>query len=96
MSEAIESPAKEAAGTIATQRPASLRDCVQHALTNYFAKLEGQTPADLYDMVIAEIEAPLFEIVMDHTRGNQSKAAILLGISRGTLRKKLKIYGIIE
>jgi Fis family transcriptional regulator len=47
-------------------------------------------------MVLAEVEVPLLEAVMEYTKGNQSRAAILLGLSRGTLRKKLKIYGMLE
>ena len=71
-----------------------LRESVQRALDNYFAQIGDETIANVYDMVLAEVEAPLLESIMKYTRGNQSKAAILLGISRGTLRKKLKIYDI--
>ncbi len=72
----------------------TLRESVNIAIKNYFDSLEGQTPSELYDMVLAEIEAPLLERVMEYTRGNQTKAAIILGLNRGTLRKKLKIYGL--
>ena len=41
-----------------------------------------------------EVEEPLFKVVMNHVEGNQSRAAIILGINRGTLRKKLKEFGI--
>ena len=67
---------------------------VQQSLQNYFAQLEGADPTDLYGMVLAEMEVPLLRIVMRHTGYNQSKAAKILGISRGTLRKKLAIYKI--
>ncbi|MDP4870221.1 MAG: DNA-binding transcriptional regulator Fis, partial [Gammaproteobacteria bacterium] len=50
---------------------------------------------DLYDLVLAEVEAPLLAAVMHQTRGNQSKAAIVLGLNRGTLRTKLKQYGLL-
>lgn len=70
----------------------TLRESVKKALSNYFSKLGDQTPNELYDMVSLEVEPPLLEAVMSFTRGNQSKAAIILGISRGTLRKKLKQY----
>jgi len=46
-------------------------------------------------MVLGEVEKPLLEVVMKHTKGNQSNAAKALGLSRGTLRKKLKIYGML-
>lgn len=71
-----------------------LRECVKQALENYFTHLEGHTPADLYDLVLEEIEIPLLEAVMLYVRGNQCKAAILLGISRGTLRKLLQKYNL--
>ena len=71
-----------------------LRECVRHAVERYFANLDGHAPSQFYQMVLAEIEAPLLEVVMRHTRGNQSKAAALLGINRGTLRKKLRQYGL--
>jgi Fis family transcriptional regulator len=45
-------------------------------------------------MFLQEVETPLLETVMAYVRGNQSKAAELLGINRGTLRKKLKMYGL--
>ena len=48
----------------------------------------------MYELVLSEIEAPMLEEVMTYTRGNQTRAANLLGINRGTLRKKLKKYGM--
>lgn len=66
------------------------------ALDQYFAALNGDRPGDLYDLVIGEVERPLFEAVMDYTQGNQSQAAGILGINRGTLRKKLKTYSLIQ
>ena len=74
----------------------SLRSSVQQSLENYFAQLDGQTPANLYSMVLAEVEKPLLNMVLKLTNGNQSKAAIILGISRGTLRKKMAIYGFLD
>ena len=47
---------------------------------------------NLYQLIVEEIEAPLFRTVMEMTRYNQSKAARVLGVSRGTLRTKLKRY----
>lgn len=76
-------------------QPQPLRRSVQEALQNYFGKLGNVLVNNLYEMVLAEVEAPLLDVVMRHTRGNQSKAAHLLGLSRGTLRKKLKIYGFL-
>jgi Fis family transcriptional regulator len=73
----------------------SLRDCVQSTMENYFRHLGGQNVTDVYDMVLQEIEAPLLEVVMKNTRQNQTKAAEMLGLNRGTLRKKLKRYGLL-
>ena len=46
-------------------------------------------------MVLAEVEAPLLEEIMAYTRNNQTKASRMLGLNRGTLRKKLKLYGLL-
>lgn len=72
-----------------------LHDSVRQALESYFLQLKGQAPNNLYELVLAEVEVPLLEAVMEYTKENQSRAAILLGLSRGTLRKKLKIYGML-
>ena len=73
-----------------TNKP--LRDSVKQALRNYLAQLDGQDVNDLYELVLAEVEHPM--LVMQYTRGNQTRAATMLGINRGTLRKKLKQYGM--
>ena len=77
-----------------TNNVMSLQESVSYALQQYFAKLDGQTPANLYDLVLAEVEKPLLEMVLKLTNENQSKAAIMLGISRGTLRKKMALYNL--
>jgi Fis family transcriptional regulator len=71
-----------------------LRHHAERALTDYFANLNGHRPAQLYDMVLREIEEPLFRAVLDYASGNQSQAAVILGINRGTLRKKLRQFGL--
>ena len=76
-------------------QPQPLRDSVENALQNYFAHLDGEPPKNVYQMVLSEIEAPLLECVMKYTKSNQTKASILLGLNRGTLRKKLKQYGLL-
>ncbi len=68
----------------------------EDALDQYFTTLNGDRPGDLYDLVIGEVERPLFKVVMDYTQGNQSQAASILGINRGTLRKKLRTYSLIQ
>ena len=73
----------------------NLHACVKQSVERYFADLSGEPAGNLYDLVLAEIEKPLFEAVLKQTKGNQSKGAILLGLSRGTLRKKLKQHGFL-
>jgi Fis family transcriptional regulator, factor for inversion stimulation protein len=73
----------------------TLRDNVDKALKNYFSHLDGQPITDLYQLVLAEVEAPLLESVMSYTKDNQTKASTILGLNRGTLRKKLKQYGML-
>jgi len=77
-----------------TNRP--LRKHTEDALKQYFATLNGDRPGDLYELVLGEVEGPLFKAVMDYTGGNQSQAAGILGINRGTLRKKLKTYELLQ
>jgi Fis family transcriptional regulator len=72
----------------------SLAEHIKQVLQNYYKDLEGHEPAHLYQLVLQEVERPLLESVMEYTRGNQSKASIVLGLNRGTLRKKLKQYDI--
>jgi len=68
----------------------------EDALDQYFTTLNGDRPGELYNLVIGEVERPLFKAVMDYTQGNQSQAAGILGINRGTLRKKLRTYLLIK
>ena len=71
-----------------------LRDQVTSALHEYFSKLEGTSASNIYELVLAEVEAPLLEIVMQYAKGNQTRAAQWLGLNRGTLRKLLAKYGL--
>lgn len=67
---------------------------VRRAVEQYFLKLNGHPAADLYDMVVGEVERPLIETVLAHTGHNQTRAAKVLGMSRSTLRKKMDQYNI--
>ena len=69
-----------------------LSSLTDECLHSYFANLNGHKPGDLYQLVMGEVEKPLFRAVLTYTNGNQSEAAEILGINRGTLRKKLKVY----
>ncbi len=78
-----------------TNRPqTTLRDSVKQTMDAYLKQLDGHSTGQVYNMFLQEVETPLLETVMAYVRGNQSKAAELLGINRGTLRKKLKMYGL--
>lgn len=57
--------------------------------------MSGQPVRNLHELVIKEVEEPLLTAVMAHTCNNQSKASIMLGLNRGTLRTKLKQYGLL-
>jgi len=71
-----------------------LGENVKVAMEKYFADLDGHQPSDLYELVISQVEKPLFEVVMQHTRGNMRRASELLGLNRGTLRNRLIKYGL--
>jgi two-component system nitrogen regulation response regulator GlnG len=72
-----------------------LADAVELHLARYFATFGRDLPPDgLFDRVLAEVERPLLRLSLAAARGNQLKAARLLGINRNTLRKKLTERGI--
>ena len=77
-----------------TQAQKPLRDSVKPAVNKYLKQLDNTDIENLYELVMAEVEAPMLEEIMTFTRGNQTRASIMLGINRGTLRKKLKQYGM--
>lgn len=71
-----------------------LRDHVATSIRRYLGDLDGSDNGDLYEIALRELEIPLFAEVLDHCEGNQSRAAMMLGIHRATLRKKLREYGL--
>ncbi len=87
------SPRNGASTVRVKNRP--LRDYTEEALQKYFGDLNGHRPGDLYELVLGEVEEPLFKTVLDYTKGNQSVAAEILGINRATLRKKLRHYQLL-
>ncbi len=71
--------------------PDSLSGAVERHLAAYFgAHHDGLPAAGLYDRILREIERPLVTLSLNATRGNQIKAAELLGLNRNTLRKKIR------
>lgn len=85
--------AKSGATALQANQTEPLGECVRKALHFYLLNLDGHEVTDLHEMVIAEVERPMLEIVLAHTLGNQTRAARLLGMSRSTLRKKIAHYG---
>lgn len=79
---------------IEADRNDPLSKCVEDALAFYLENMAGHTITKLYDLVLEEVERPLFETVLKHTNGNLSQAAKMLGMTRATLRKRLGNYGI--
>lgn len=69
-----------------------LQDLVYTLVTRFLAENKSKSVTDLYDMILCEVEPPLLQAVMEKRRGNQLQAAKMLGISRGTIRKKLQRY----
>lgn len=78
----------------AAKGQSALRDCVTQAVKRFLVDMDEQIDCELYDLVLREVEAPLFAEVLRHYQGNQTRAAEALGINRATLRKKLKRYGL--
>jgi Fis family transcriptional regulator len=93
---AIKANGTNGAGLKSHGRELPLRSHTERVLHEYFTSLNGHRPARLYDMVMREVELPLFRAVLDYAAGNQSCAAVILGINRGTLRKKLRALGLSE
>ena len=69
---------------------------VRRSVEQYFKALNGEQPVAVYEMVINEVERPLLEVVMREVKGNQSRAARILGINRNTLRKKRKHHSLSD
>lgn len=76
------------------QEISQLSHAVKHSIRRYLFELDGTQPNNMYDLVLKQVEQPLFEAILEHTKGNQSRAAELLGLNRGTLRKKLRSYNL--
>ena len=73
-----------------------LKELVRKQIDKYFDELDGEIPQDLYDLVVGEVEHALLEATLHQSNNNQSKAAEMLGISRGTLRTRMKLFGLLS
>ena len=71
-----------------------LSENVREAMESYFDDLEGHEVSDLYELFLSQVEKPMLEVVLEKTGGNITRASAMLGLNRGTLRTRLKKYGI--
>ena len=86
----LSDPAPDTAGTTVAHDE-SIGDSIERHLSAYFdAHGEALPPPGLYERVLREVERPLVSLTLGATRGNQLKAAALLGLNRNTLRKKIR------
>ncbi len=76
------------------RRKQPIRRSITSALELYLGDMNGHDVHDLYHVVMEEVEPAILDVAMQHAESNQSQAAEMLGISRSTLRKKLKQYGL--
>jgi Fis family transcriptional regulator len=83
--------------TIESHNQLPLADHVKNTLSTYFKNMvgTGMTPENIYALIISEVELGLIEATMEYTSGNQFQAAKVLGINRGTFRKKVAFYGML-
>lgn len=81
--------------TTSSEKSQGLAASVERHLKTYFAAHEEHRPASgLYGIVLQEVERPLLRLVLEECRGNQLRAAALLGLNRNTLRKKIRELGL--
>ena len=88
----------EAALPVAAERipleDISFEDMIRGKLVRFLRRMDGYAVGDLYEQVLARVERPLLELIMEHTGGNQVRAAEILGLNRNTLRRKLRERGL--
>lgn len=95
-SDALPPHPEQAAFSLESSR-CSLREAVERAMASYFDDVDDEALiSDLYELVLSEVEAPLLQAVLKQTDGNRSRASTMLGLNRGTLRKKLKQHGLLD
>ncbi|WXU00415.1 MAG: DNA-binding protein Fis [Catillopecten margaritatus gill symbiont] len=69
-----------------------LPKCINDKLDRYFAQLESEQVSGVHKMVMNEVESITLKYVLDKVEQNQSEAARILGMNRGTLKKKIELY----
>lgn len=78
-----------------TNTKGALKNAAEDAIRQFIETLDGEETREFYNLVLAEVEEPLLRVVMEYTANNQSRAAAMLGLNRGTLRKKLRQYNLL-
>ena len=87
----LSDPGPAADTPLASGAPEPLALAVERHIRQFLAaSRDGMPMRDIYDQVIAEVERPLIQMTLSATRGNQIKAAAMLGLNRNTLRKKIR------
>ncbi|MEX2500065.1 MAG: helix-turn-helix domain-containing protein [Wenzhouxiangellaceae bacterium] len=71
-----------------------LKDVVTRAVAQYLDDMGNTPPDNLHERILREVEVPLITTVLNHTGGNQSRAAAILGMTRSTLRNRIRRYGL--
>jgi Fis family transcriptional regulator len=72
----------------------SLRDTVKASIRRYLEDMDTTEPDSLHRRLLEQVEPPLIEETLSYTSGNQTRAARILGMTRNTLRSKMRAYGI--
>jgi|TARA_Y200000002_G_C22528021_1_gene598537 Fis family transcriptional regulator len=80
---------------VTSQTKGTLKSAAEDAIRQFIETLDGEEAREFYNLVLAEVEEPLLRVVMEYTANNQSRAAAMLGLNRGTLRKKLRQYDLL-
>lgn len=78
-----------------TNTKGALKEAAENAIRQFIEILDGEETTEFYNLVLAEVEEPLLRVVMEYTANNQSRASAMLGLNRGTLRKKLRQYNLL-
>lgn len=95
MLDAVHFPPQFAAvGEAPSVESIALEDFIEQKLSQFLERVGNYDVGDLHAAIETQMERPLFKLVLQHTQGNQIKAARILGINRNTLRTKLKKYGL--
>ena len=82
-------------GNVTTNTKGALKTAAEDAIRQFIETLDGEETREFYNLVLAEVEEPLLRVVMEYTANNQSRAAAMLRLNRGTLRKKLRQYNLL-